>query len=241
MSDATPSVLVDDDCSSVPDLLDCNDLLESLLATARVAVHADRRLTQRCIRRAATLLGLDLSPGREGAAEHCRPLEGLASWQVKRLKSYIDERLGSTIRATDLAGLVRMSTSHFHRGFSKVFGESPMVYVRKRRMRRAQELMLNSRVSLSQVALECGMSDQAHFSRVSPNCRNQSPGLAAPAGVRRTNESPYSITKRPCVVEFAIGATLPFLEIRIQAFPSYQSQCGAQRIYCDGSAQSYLQ
>jgi AraC-like DNA-binding protein len=35
----------------------------------------------------------------------------------------------------------------------------------KRRIRRAQQLMLTSRLRLSQVALECGMCDQAHLSR----------------------------------------------------------------------------
>lgn len=75
------------------------------------------------------------------------------------------EALDSTIRAGDLAGVVRLSTSHFFRAFRETFGESPLAYVMKRRMLRAQELMLTSQATLSQVALECGMCDQAHFSR----------------------------------------------------------------------------
>jgi AraC family transcriptional regulator len=162
-SDATPSVLVGD--ASVRDLLDCDDTLTSLLVAATAAVRTDRRLTQRCIQRAATLLGIDLSSGGDRTEQCSPPRSGLASWQANRLKSYIEGKLDSTIRAPDLAGLVRLSTSHFFRAFRKTFGESPVAYVMKRRMLRAQELMLKSRVSLSQVALECGMSDQAHFSR----------------------------------------------------------------------------
>jgi AraC family transcriptional regulator len=90
---------------------------------------------------------------------------GLASWQAKCLRSYIEDKLDSTIRAGDLAGVVRLSTSHFFRAFRKTFGESPLAYIMRRRMRRAQKLMSTSRVPLSQVALECGMCDQAHFSR----------------------------------------------------------------------------
>jgi transcriptional regulator GlxA family with amidase domain len=37
------------------------------------------------------------------------------------------------------------------------------VYVTKQRIRRAQALMLGSRVSLSQIARDYGMSDQPHF------------------------------------------------------------------------------
>ena len=41
-----------------------------------------------------------------------------------------------------------------------------MAYIMQRRVGRAQELMLTSQLPLSQVALECGMSDQCHFCRV---------------------------------------------------------------------------
>jgi AraC family transcriptional regulator len=144
---------------------DNSDMLASLLATATVALRSDRRVTQRCIQRAAALLGIDLRSTGVAGAEHSHAQSGLASWQVKLLRSYIDERLDSTIRVRDLAGLVRLSTSHFFRAFRATFGESPITYVTQRRMQRAQELMLTPRTSLAQVALECGMCDQAHFSR----------------------------------------------------------------------------
>ena len=144
---------------------DSNDMLANLLATATVALDTDCRAAKRCIQRAAVLLGIDLSPGGDGAAERSCLRGGLAPWQAKRLRSYIEDKLDSSIRATDLAGLVQLSTSHFFRAFRKTFGESPLTYIMKRRIRRAQQLMLTSRLRLSQVALECGMSDQAHLSR----------------------------------------------------------------------------
>jgi transcriptional regulator GlxA family with amidase domain len=145
----------------------CNskDLLASLLATATVALDTDLRAAKSCIQRAAALLAIDLSPGGDGAAERSCLQGGLASWQAKRLRSYIEDKLDSSIRATDLVDVVQLSTSHFFRAFRKTFGESPLAYIMKRRIRRAQELMLTSRLPLSQVALECGMCDQAHFSR----------------------------------------------------------------------------
>jgi AraC family transcriptional regulator len=162
-SDAAPSVFVDD--GLLHDRLASSDLLARLLAAAAVARRSDRRVTQKCIRRAAALLGVDLRPEGKGTAERPGLRRGLAPWQAKRLSSYIEDKLDSTIRASDLAGLARLSTSHFFRAFRDTFGESPLDYVMKRRMVRAQELMSKSRVPLSQVALECGMCDQAHFSR----------------------------------------------------------------------------
>ena len=148
-----------------PGSCDNIDALASLLATATVALDTDCRAAKRCILRAAVLLGIDLSPGGDGAAERSCLRGGLAPWQAKRLRSHIEDKLESRIRVIDLAGLVRLSTSHFFRAFCKTFGESPVTYIMKRRVRRAQQLMLTSQLRLSQVALECSMSDQAHLSR----------------------------------------------------------------------------
>jgi AraC family transcriptional regulator len=145
--------------------LDDSDMLASLLATATVALHSDRRVTQQCVQHAAALLGIDLRSVSVFMPGHSYRRSGLAPRQAERLRAYIDDRLDSPIRAGDLAGLVRLSPSHFFRAFRKTFGESPLAYVTTRRMLRAQDLMLASHLSLAQVALECGMCDQAHFSR----------------------------------------------------------------------------
>jgi AraC family transcriptional regulator len=142
-----------------------NHALVSLLATATAALDTDPRAAKSCIQRAAALLGIELSPGGDGAAERSCLRGGLAPWQVKRLRSHIEDKLDSRIRATDLADLVQLSGSHFFRAFRKTFGAAPLSYIKKRRIRRAQQLMLTSRLPLSQVALECGMCDQAHLSR----------------------------------------------------------------------------
>ena len=145
---------------------DSNDALASLLATATVALDTDRRAAKSCIQRAAVLLGIDLSLGGDGTAGHSCLQGGLAPWQAKHIRSFIEDKLDASIRSTDLAGVVRLSTSHFFRAFRKTFGESPRAYIMQRRIWRAQELMLTSRLPLSQVALECGLCDQAHLCRV---------------------------------------------------------------------------
>ena len=145
---------------------DSNDALASLLATAAVALDTDHRAAKSCIQRAAALLGIDLSSEGDGTAGHSCLQGGLAPWQAKHIRSFIEDKLDASIRSTDLAGVVRLSTSYFFRAFRQTFGESPRAYIMQRRIRRAQELMLTSRLPLSQVALECGMCDQAHLCRV---------------------------------------------------------------------------
>ena len=143
-----------------------NDALARLLAAATVALDTDRHAAKSCIQRVAALLGIELNSGAERAAGYPCLQGGLAPWQAKCIRSYVEDRLGSTIRTTDLAGVVQLSTSHFCRAFRQTFGETPFAYIMERRIRRAQDLMLTSRAPLSQVALECGMCDQAHFCRV---------------------------------------------------------------------------
>jgi AraC family transcriptional regulator len=110
---------------------DSNAALASLLATATLALDTDRRAAKTCIQRAAALLGIDLSSGGNGAAERSCVQGGLAPWQAKRLRSYIEERLDSRIRASDLAGIVQLSTSHFIRAFRRIVGTNPRAWRRQ--------------------------------------------------------------------------------------------------------------
>ena len=156
---------------------DRNDALARLLATANGALDTDLRAAKSCIQRAAALLGINLSAERSGAAGYSYLQGGLAPWQAKRIRAYIEDQLDSSIRATDLAEVVQLSTSHFFRAFRKSFGAPPITYIMHRRIRRAQELMLASQAPLSQVALECGMCDQAHLCRCFRRIVGISPGV----------------------------------------------------------------
>ena len=63
---------------------------------------------------------------------------GLAPWQVRRLKTHMEENLGDTIYCEDLARLVRLSVSHFMRAFKESFGCAPHAFLIRRRVERAQ-------------------------------------------------------------------------------------------------------
>jgi transcriptional regulator GlxA family with amidase domain len=80
--------------------------------------------------------------------------------------TYIEANLHTDIRAATLARVVALRRGPFVRAFRESFGESPPAYVTKQRIQRAQKLMLSSQAPLCQIALECGMSDQSHLTRV---------------------------------------------------------------------------
>jgi AraC family transcriptional regulator len=137
-----------------------------LLATATAVLETDHDAAKTYIGRAAELLGLDLAEAAFLPPARSRPRGGLAPWQAKRLRAYIADHIASKVRATELAAIVQLSTSHLFRAFRETFGRTPLAYIMQQRVLHAQELMLNSRRSIAEIALDCGMCDQPHFTRV---------------------------------------------------------------------------
>jgi AraC family transcriptional regulator len=135
------------------------------------------------VSRAAALLRLE-SPGAIRSSDRygtkCAapsvPRRGLAPWQVRKVSAYIEAHLDSTVDTPALASLVKLSVFHFCRAFQASFGESPHTYVMRRRVECAQGLMLQTKSPLAQIAIECGLSDQAHFSKSFRRFVGESPG-----------------------------------------------------------------
>jgi len=91
---------------------------------------------------------------------------GLASWQLRRVFAHIENNLAQTIHIETLAQLTRLSDGHFCRAFKASVGETPHGYITRKRLEEAKMMMLTTTVTLSQIACACGMTDQAHLSRL---------------------------------------------------------------------------
>lgn len=142
------------------------ETLAGLIEAASAALDSDSDTARVYIAKAAALLKGSAARNRwrDDGPEMQRG--GLAPWQARRVVEYVADHLGSRIRTTDLAAVAQLSASHFTRAFKETFGETPLGYVSRQRMRYAQDLMLRSGECLSQIALTCGHCDQSHFTRV---------------------------------------------------------------------------
>ncbi|MBV8826894.1 MAG: helix-turn-helix domain-containing protein [Bradyrhizobiaceae bacterium] len=89
---------------------------------------------------------------------------GLAPGALRRVREYIDGRLTESISLDALAAVAELSRCHFARAFKQSVGTSPHAYVMQRRLDRAERLLAETDLSLCQVALDSGFSDQSHFS-----------------------------------------------------------------------------
>ncbi len=107
----------------------------------------------------------DAAADMPGAAS---PLERrcLVSWEVRRIKAFIDASLESKIGVRDCANKIDLSAAYFGQAFKATFGVTVSHYIRCRRIERAQQIMLLSNEPQSQIALACGFANQAHYSRV---------------------------------------------------------------------------
>jgi AraC family transcriptional regulator len=114
------------------------------------------------IDRAAAILRVEVER-RASDQRRKASLGELASWQVARVTAYVDAHLDQRIQVQDLSAVARRSTAHFCRLFKRTLGETPHGFITSRRLHRAQQLMLTSDDPLSQIAMVCGFSDQAHF------------------------------------------------------------------------------
>ena len=91
---------------------------------------------------------------------------GLAPWQKRKVDRYLRENLDRPVRLNTVAEQVALSVSYFSRAFKETFGTTPHMHMLQLRLELAQKLMLTTEEPLSQIALACGLADQAHLSKL---------------------------------------------------------------------------
>lgn len=177
--------------TSTPRMDEEPDTLERLRSAITALVYAvsdalkdEPEVVQDNIQRARAILNLADTIGPERSeippqrAQDSGPIPrgGLAPWQVCKVLTHIEAHLGAPITTAELANLVRLSPFYFSRAFRRSFNDSPHAYLMRRRVERAQGLMLTTTTPLAQIAASCGLADQAHFTRLFRRFAGESPG-----------------------------------------------------------------
>ena len=102
------------------------------------------------------------------------PGGGLPPWRLRRVHDHIEQNIAGAIPIARLATITGLSASHFCRAFKASMGETAHQYIMRRRVHHAQAMILEGD-ALCQVAVACGLSDQAHLSRVFRRYTGQTP------------------------------------------------------------------
>jgi len=90
---------------------------------------------------------------------------GLSAGAMRRVREYMEVHSGESIDLSMLAGVAGLSVHHFARQFKQSIGVTPHHYLTQKRVERAQEMLAQTDLSLSEIAYAAGFSDQSHLAR----------------------------------------------------------------------------
>lgn len=84
----------------------------------------------------------------------------------ERAKKYINQRVDQKLVIADICRELDCSKSTLLTSFKRAYGITVNAYITERRLDRALALLSDDEKSISDVAYECGFSDQSYFSKV---------------------------------------------------------------------------
>jgi transcriptional regulator GlxA family with amidase domain len=88
------------------------------------------------------------------------------------MRSHLDE----AVPLAELARACKLSPGHFARAFRQATGQPPHRWLMEQRIEKAKQLLVDTTLSLAQIAQRCGFADQSHFTRVFVQLVQSSPG-----------------------------------------------------------------
>ncbi len=91
---------------------------------------------------------------------------GLPIRQLRKVEDYVAENLAEEISIERLAELVELSSSHFSHVFKETTGVTPLHFVTRERITRAQQMIRETTRSLIEIGLEIGYASPSHFAQV---------------------------------------------------------------------------
>ncbi|MEI2416272.1 GlxA family transcriptional regulator [Orrella sp. JC864] len=173
--------------------IDEGDLITCAGSTAAIDLglylverHCGRDKAQQAVRH---MMLQGIRPARLPQAHFYNDLAGIEDVRVRQAAHYIEQRIDNPPSLEAIARYVGVSGRQLERAFQAALGESPMSFYRRLRLAYGRWLLQGGQRSITQVALDCGYSDGAHFSRdfssrygLSPRRFVQQLKDAAPAG-----------------------------------------------------------
>lgn len=91
--------------------------------------------------------------------------DGLSHSTIKQVRDYIHAHLQQNLKLVELSQLAQLSPYHFLRQFKRHIGITPHQYILQCRIEAAKQLLERNELSISEIAVRTGFSDQSHLTR----------------------------------------------------------------------------
>jgi AraC family transcriptional regulator len=111
---------------------------------------------------AARLLALQARAGHRPVPPSAR---ALPAWQLRAVQDYVEAHLDQDLRLAELAAVAGYSVSHFKELFRQAAGLPVHRFVLARRVARARQLLLEGKLSHTEIALAAGFAHPSHMAR----------------------------------------------------------------------------
>ena len=83
---------------------------------------------------------------------------------LRRARDHIDRSYAAALDLDSLAAVAGVSKYHFVRCFEATYGETPIRYVTRRRIERAQDLLRHANLTVTEVCMAVGFASLGSFS-----------------------------------------------------------------------------
>jgi transcriptional regulator GlxA family with amidase domain len=131
------------------------------LATVLIERHIGRSVAQK----SRHVLLLDRARSGSEAQPHPPMADDIDDERVRRALLLMEQNLAGPLPIAVIARRLRLSTRQFERLFQTVLNMRPTLFYRMLRLRYARWLLDNTDRSVTDIALDAGFADCAHFSR----------------------------------------------------------------------------
>ena len=100
---------------------------------------------------------------------------GIPVTQISEVLGFLDRNFDQPISIDQLADMANMSQTTLMRTFTKIVGRTPIDYLIRLRISKAEQLLKSSSLNITEIALRVGFSDSNYFSRQFRQVRRKTP------------------------------------------------------------------
>lgn len=114
--------------------------------------------------------------GPVSASSRSMRMATLPPAELKRAQNLIFDQLHQPLEVADIAAKLDMPLSRFSKAFKNSVGVGPYGWHLRRRVVRSAALLYDERLSLAEIASECGFTDQSHYTKAFRRVLGVTPG-----------------------------------------------------------------